>query len=111
MSEQITIERDGQPDLRFTGEKLAGTSNSPDRAAGTDWSGQTGRWTTLRLYRTEGGKYVCHRIEHTQWIGERAESFAEVCNNTDEVQAFFGYGELAKEIYYLANIEAVQTID
>ena len=110
MSEQITIERDGQPDLRFTGEKIAGTSNSADRGH-SDFSGQTGRWTTLRLYRTDGGRYVCHRIEHTQWQGEHDESFAEVCATTDEVQAFFGYGRLAKEIYELAGIEAVQTID
>ena len=110
MSETFTLEVTGEPDLRFVGEKIASTSNSADRGS-SDFSGETGRWATLALYRTAGGKYVCHRIEHTQLIGERAESFAEVCNNTDEVQAFFGYGELAKEIYYLANIEAVQTID
>ena len=110
MSETFTIERDGEPDLRFTGTKIAGTSNSPDRGH-SDWSGQTGRWTTLRLYKTDGGRYVCHRVEHTQWQGDHDTSAAEACDNLDEVQAFFGYGRLAKEIYYEANIEAVQEID
>ena len=110
MSEQYTIERDGQPDLRFTGERIASTANSADRGH-SDFSGSTGRWTTLRLYRTTSGKFVCHRIDHTQWQGEQDGHTAEVCADEAAVMAFFGYGDLAKEIYYEAGIQAVQTID
>ena len=107
---QFTLEVDGAPDLRFSGEKIAGTSNSPDRASG-DWSGETGRWTTLRLYRTAGGKYVCQRIDHTQWQGERDTHRAEVCDSLEAVRTFFGHGRLAKDLYFEAGIDAVREID
>ena len=110
MSEQFIVERDGQPDLRFTGEKIGSTSNSPDNGH-PDFSGSTGRWTVLRLYRTDGGKYVCERIQRTQWQGEQDVAEAEVCDTLDGVFSFFGYGRLAKEVYYEADVQAVQTID
>jgi len=110
MSEQFIVERDGQPDLRFTGEKIGSTSSSPDNGH-PDFSGSTGRWTVLRLYRTDGGKYVCERIQRTQWQGEQDVAEAEVCDTLDGVFSFFGYGRLAKEIYCEADVQAVQTID
>ena len=109
MSEQLTLECDGRPNIRFTGEKIAGTANSADRGH-SDFSGSTGRWTTLRLYRTEGGSYVCHRIGHTLWQGEHETNDAEVCTDLDGVFAFFGYGSLAKDLYAEAGIEAVQSV-
>jgi hypothetical protein len=67
--EQFTIHRDAEPDLSFTGELVAEASTSPDQAM-PNYSEQTGRWTELALYRTQGGKFICSRIERTQWQGE-----------------------------------------
>lgn len=104
-----TIERNGKPDLQFNGERVASTSNSPDRGH-SDWSGETGRWTALSLYRTDSGKYVCHRVERTQWQGERDTHTAAVCDSVDGVREFFGYSDLAKEIYHEAGIQAAEVV-
>ena len=109
MAEQFFFDSIGEPFLKFTQENIAGTSNDSDRASG-DWSGETGRWTTLRLYKTDGGKFICQRIDHTQWTGEHTGYSAEVCDSLEAVQSWFGHGRLAKEIYYLAKIEAVEQI-
>ena len=110
MTETFTLEVTGEPDLRFVGEKIASTSYSADRGS-SDFSGETGRWTTLALYRTAGGKYVCHRIDHTQWQGERNAYTACVCDDVLDVMDFFRYGNMAKEIYDQAGIEAALNID
>ena len=110
MTETFKLEVTGEPDLRFVGEKIASTSNSADRG-NSDFSGETGRWTTLALYRTAGGKYVCHRIDHTQWQGERDAYTACVCDDVLDVMDFFRYGNMAKEIYDQAGIEAALNID
>lgn len=106
-NEPHTLENEGAPHLRFTGRLIAKESNSPDQASG-NWSGQAGRWTSLALYQTEAGKYVCHRIEHTQWDGETDGNTARVCDTVDAVQQFFGYGPLAKDLYFEA--DAVQEV-
>ena len=105
-----TLEVTGAPDLKFEGEKIAGTSNSADRGH-SEFSGETGRWTSLALYRTTSGKYVCHRIDHTQWAGERDYYAAAVCQDTPDVLDFFGFSDLAKELYHLAKIPAAVVID
>jgi hypothetical protein len=64
--ETITLTIDNEPDLRFTGERIAFNSSSANNAR-SDYSGSTGRWTELALYRTIGGRYICHQIGRTQW--------------------------------------------
>ncbi len=103
------LQRDGAPPLRFKGELLAETSSSPDRGRG-DWSGATGRWTELRLYRTQGGKYVCQRIGRAQWQGERDTHEAVVCETENEVMEFFGWGWLAKDLYAKAELDAAEEV-
>lgn len=101
--ETITIERDSEPDLRFTGECIASaTSKDPYKG---------GRWTNLRLYRTKGGKYICEQEGVTQYQGERDRRSGAVCTTEAEVIAFFGHGWLAKELYYEAGIKDVEEIE
>lgn len=62
------------------------------------FSGKTGRWTELTLYKTKTGKFICEQIDHTQWQGDTDVHGGEVCENVDEVIEFFGNGLLANLI-------------
>lgn len=109
--ETITLEIDNAPNIRFTGEEIARTSSSPDLAMGSNYSGQTGRWTELALYRTKGGKYVCEQIGRTRWQRERDRFSGKVCETLEEVKEFFGHRWLAKELYAEAGIDDTVEID
>lgn len=102
--EIIELQIDNAPNLRFNGKLVAYASSSPDQATGSWYSGQVGRWTELRLYKTAGGKYICHQIGRTQWQGERDRYSGAVCETEAEVIAFFGHRWLAKELYEHAGI-------
>jgi hypothetical protein len=66
----IFLARSGNRPLSFKGEELATSESSPNNAS-PRWSGETGRWRTLRLFQTEGGTFVFAQTDHTQWAGER----------------------------------------
>lgn len=104
--ETYTIKRDNERAIKFTGEKIAGTSSSPDRAMGSNYIGPVGgRWTELRLYRTKDRKYICEEVGHTQWRGERDRRSGAVCDDVNCVTKFFGHGWLANALYANAKIE------
>lgn len=107
----FTLEIDHAPDIRFTGELIASESSSDNNAAGSSYSGKTGRWTELFLYKTQGGKYICHQIGRTCWDGERDRYSGKVCDSTNEVIEFFGQGWLAKALYFEAKIENVLEVE
>jgi len=108
--EQHVVERDGDRNIKFTGEMIASASSSANNAH-SDYSGSTGRWTELRLYRTKAGKFVCEQIGRTQWQGEKDRYSGAICETTDEVQDFFGHGWLAKDLYYAANIDTAEEVE
>jgi hypothetical protein len=108
--EAQSIFRDDEANLWFVGELIAEDGSSPDRGS-SYFSGSTGRWTLLKLWRTEAGKFVAQRIGRTQWQGEHDRYSAAVCDTEAEVIAFFGYGALAKSIYHDAGIEADERIE
>lgn len=101
----FTIEIDNGPGLRFAGELVASAASADNRAMGSSYSGQTGRWTELALYKTKAGKYICHQVGRTCWQGERDRSSGKVCETLDEVKEFFGHRWLAKELYAEASID------
>lgn len=105
-----TVERDNDRDLRFEGEIIATANSQPNNAAG-NYSGTTGRWSELRLYKTRGGKFICEQIGHTQWQGERTRYSGAVCDTPDEVIDFFGNGWLAKQLYAEGGIDATLNIE
>lgn len=103
--ETFTLDIDNAPKIRFTGELIGSAASSDNQAMGSSYSGQTGRWTELCLYKTKGGKYICHQIGCTRWEGERARYSGEVCETLDDVKTFFGHRWLAKELYDDAGID------
>lgn len=100
---KLTVERDDEPALTFTGVQIASARSFGDRGH-PDFSGSTGRWTVLKLYRTKGGKLVGARIERTQWQGEQDQHEGIVCETASEIVEFFGHSRLAKELYSEAEI-------
>ena len=101
----IVVQRDGEPFLKFTGETLAHASSSDDKNLGPRYSGSTGCWTELNLYRTGKGKFICEQIDHSQREGERDHFSGHVCESKDEIIKFFGHSWLAKDLYKIAKID------
>ena len=108
--ETIIIQRDNDKDLKFTGENVASASSS-ENSAMSNYSGSTGRWTELNLYKTKGGKFVCEQIGYTCWQGEHTRRKAVVCETEEEIIDFFGQGWLAKDLYESAGIENVEEVE
>ena len=108
---EYVIERDNAPSIKFTGVCLASTSSSANNAAGSYYSGSVGRWCELGFYKTKSGKFVCAEVGRTQWQGERDRYSAEVCDTKQDVIKFFGHGWLAKDLYEIAEIEDVTSVD
>ena len=103
--ETFTLEIDNAPSVRFTGELVASAASSDNQAMGSSYSGQTGRWTELALYKTKGGKFICHQVGRTRWQGERDRFSGKVCETLAEVKEFFGHRWLAKKLYAEASID------
>lgn len=109
--ETFIIEIDNAPNIRFSGEEIASVESSGNSAISTYFSGQEGRWTELVLYKTKGGKFICHQIGHTNWAGERTRYSGKVCETIEEVKEFFGHRWLAKDLYYEAKIEHITDVE
>jgi hypothetical protein len=77
--QEYTVTRDGQKDLRFSGELLVEANNK--WVAGRE----NNRWHELSLYRTTGGKYVLQEVYRTQWQGEIDRHGAAVYGTAEEV--------------------------
>lgn len=107
---EYTLANDHGMDLRFTSERLAVVGTSSDLAS-SNYSGTTGRWTTLKLFKTTGGKFVGQIIQHTQHQGERDSFGALVCDDLYAAFAFLGRNPLAKNLYEEAGLECVSLID
>lgn len=107
---EITLPRDGDRDLRFTGELIAEASSSANNVR-SDYSGAPGRWAELALYRTASGKLVAQEVGRTQWEGEHDRHSAWVCETEAEVIDALGTGWLAKMLYEAAEIECIEEID
>lgn len=107
----FTVLRNEQSAIKFSGEEVAFTKSSPDQATGSNYSGSVGHWTELTLYRTAKGKYVCERVERTQWQGAKDEYYGQVCETLEEVIKFFGHGWVAQDLYHNAGIEDVIEVE
>ncbi len=109
--EEFTLRVDNGPDLRFKGELIASVYSSGNPADKARYSGSADQWAEMMLYRTQGGKFVCHRIERSDKRGQHDRFKAEVCDTKEAVIAFFGHRWLAKELYDEAGISDAEVIE
>ena len=107
----ITVRIDSGPDLRFKGELVTGVASFPYKESGIKFSGQVGRCEQLDLYKTNGGKFICNKLDLTLLEGERSISSGKACETLEEVKEFFGYGWLAKELYKEAKIDCYVEVE
>lgn len=107
--EDFTIFRDGEKNLKFMGDLVASSSSSPDSSS-SYYSGSNGRWSVMKLYKTQAGKFICQLIGRTQWSGEKDRYSGAVCATEAEVIEFFGHGDLAKDLYVGAGIDDAESV-
>ena len=104
VSKAWTVDRSDASTLKFKGRRIAS-------ASGRWHNGQEqNRFYKLKLYRTDGGRYVCAREYVSFWQGEHGRVEAEAVTDDEAVIAYFGFGELAKEIYHEANIDDAEQV-
>ncbi|PCS21917.1 hypothetical protein [Candidatus Enterovibrio escicola] len=89
--ETFTLDIDNAPNVRFTGELVANVACSDNQAIGSSYNGPTGRWIELSLYKTKGGKFICHQVGRTRRKDERDRFSGKVCETLEEVKEFFGH--------------------
>jgi hypothetical protein len=74
IKEGITLNRTGNPPIRFTGSLIGYADN--EFVGGN----RANRWSQVTIYRTKGGNYVAYVSAFTCWQGEsdyfKGESFA-----------------------------------
>lgn len=109
MTDYINIPRETGKNLKFKGDHIATVRSFPDQSKAA-YSGSNERWTSLSLYLTQAGTFVCERVGHTRRINERVRREAFACPSQEGVAEFFGNDWLAKELYDHCGIEAVEVI-
>jgi len=108
--QSFIVKRDGARDIKFSGELIAEVSSTSNNAS-SSYSGSTGRWTELALYRSQAGKFICQSIGRTQWDGEHDRHSGAICADMNCVMEFFGHGWLAKELYESADLDTAEDAD
>ena len=97
--EEVTIHRVDEPDLKFTGDKLAfSTTREHDGQRST-------RWDEANLYITKSGKFVYSTQHVTCWQGERDIFETAIYDTVEDLVHNVGFNELSKDIYAEARIE------
>ena len=78
-SKRFKVSRDGDKDLSFTGVLISSSSDFEYQGP------QNSRWSEIRIYRTDSGKYVVAQVYRTQWQGEEDSHRADVCESAAAV--------------------------
>jgi hypothetical protein len=106
------VRRDGARDLKFKGILIADVASHDERAMEDGYySGSTGRWAELELYKTAKGTFIAVEIGRTRYLDETDRYSAEVCATESEVIDFLGDGWLAKKLYAQAGIDACEVVE
>lgn len=93
--EKYVLENTNQPRVKFVGDLIASASEETG----------TGTSQTFKLYKTSFGRYVGQKQMLTQWAGSKDTFIVATLEDEEDMFAFFGYSDLAKEIYYEANVD------
>ena len=81
------IKRDGLPPIAFTGEEIASASNE------ITGNGRANRWTSVKVYRTKGGKFIAALSRLTCWQGESDRHSAASFATAGEIITWLREGE------------------
>ena len=84
MTENYRVERDGNLDLVFTGEKIGEGSYGTGGEHSGDWT----RGTDVQIYLTEGGSIVTDVTQWSRWQGESSVHRAAVHSTGGEALAW-----------------------
>lgn len=93
--------RDDARDLSFKGWKLVGDEESTG----------TGTSSRYRVYLTTGDNFVIEHAELTQWQGCINRYRAKLCKTDEEVFAFMGFGNQAKDVYCALKLDDNEIVD
>ena len=111
------VKRDGEKDLKFSGELIAEASDHSHQGS------RQNRWTEMRLYKTTSGKFVLVEEHITCWQGESNTITALVLESEEAVVDAIEMGheemgfeeggrisDVAKELLEDAGIEFVEEV-
>lgn len=100
---EYTVECGTKGPVIFTG-KIIGFAESTDLIS-TRFSIHPYRaTTTLILYSTKGGKYVCEKFVISDRDNDEIKRTGAVCSATSQVYKFFGTSKLAQSIFKMAEL-------
>jgi len=102
------IIRDNGIDLEFSAEIIGFAEGSQKNIIGYHIDSTT--LTTLLLYKTAGGKYICEKITQNDTYPSKNKSRAIVSSGATQIYKFFGTGALATQLYKMAALP-VQFVD
>jgi hypothetical protein len=96
---------DGAPDIHFNGSLIG-------LAVTEKHDNPNMPWIKLSLYKTEGGKFVCWKVENVR-VGTvcQIRYYGGVSSSISGATEYFGYSELAKELYKRAGIPHYIEVD
>lgn len=77
MSNTIFVGRTGQGPLHIRGEIIASGESSANNAH-SNYSGSTGQWQSVKIYKTVKGRFVVSITHFTQWQGQHDTEEAAV---------------------------------
>lgn len=90
------LHRENDIDLLFTGRELANVSSRDPNAAAFP------RWTEIRIYRTESGKYVVEQVGRSTVRNEVDRVTIKVANTAAEVPIALRRRDEVEYLTYLA---------
>ena len=108
--ESFRIDHDDGLPIAFTGNLLCIVESSPDSNR-SNWSGMTGRWRRLELYKTRAAQYICVCRAFTQWERERDSVSVEVVNEPKGIAEFFGPGWMLRQLCEQSGVDLAEHVE
>lgn len=100
---ELLVENSNGKNVKFVGKVIAFSATDENRAS-SYFSGRCGEWDEYRVYETKDGKYIVSIENKTLWAGHSDNFSAMTFEDKNEILGYFGYSDLAKDIYYQLGI-------
>lgn len=98
----FTLAPTGEPDIKFTGERIA---HCEGRYADANHRFKDEQ---VNIYLTQGGRYVAERIMNR---GSDYEALVRDFGDKSEIPDFLGYSDAAKQAYAIIGLESARFIE